>query len=147
MSERSFQRGLELAVICLFALNIPSANAQVAFGSMVGSVTDASGSAIPGATVKITLIQTNDSRSVETNEAGGYTIATVTPGVYQVEITKEGFRSFVAPNILVNPNNVVRVDAPLQVGALSERVEVAAEASILQTDRADIHAEVTSKDL
>ena len=68
-----------LALVCFLALSSQSANAQVAFGSMVGSVTDASGSAIPGASVKITLVQTNDSRSVATNELGGYTIATVTP--------------------------------------------------------------------
>src|SRR5712664_1735003 len=78
-----------LTVFCLLTLSGSSSYAQVAFGSMVGNVTDASGSAIPGATVKITLVQTNDSRSVETNEVGGYTIATVTPGTYQVEITKE----------------------------------------------------------
>src|SRR4051812_32637032 len=89
------------ALICLMAVT-PSANAQVAFGSMVGNVSDGSGSAIPGAIVKITMIQTNDSRSIETNELGTYNIATVTPGAYQIEITKEGFRSFVAPNILVN---------------------------------------------
>src|SRR6266481_408523 len=90
---------------------------------------------------------TNDSRTMQTNELGGYTIATVTPGTYQVEITKEGFRAFFAQNVLVNPNNIVRVDAQLQVGAVSERLEVSATAALLQTDRADIHAEVTAQDL
>src|SRR5262245_43577496 len=66
------------------------ASGQVVSGSVVGSVTDASGGGIPGAMVKITLIQTNDSRSVMTNEAGVYTIATVTPGLYGVEIVKAG---------------------------------------------------------
>jgi len=124
-----------------------SAYAQVVSGSVVGSVTDASGGAIGGAIVKITQVQTNDSRSAVTNEVGGYTIATVTPGVYRVEITNEGFRTFFASDILVNPNNVVRVDAQLQVGAVAERVEVEATAALLQTDRADIHAEVTSEHL
>jgi hypothetical protein len=136
-----------LALISLLALSSHPANAQVAFGSMVGNVTDASGSAIPGASVKITMTQTNDSRTIETSELGSYTISTVTPGTYQIEITRDGFRSFVAPNVLVNPNNVVRVDAQLQIGAVSERVEVEATAAALQTDRADIHAEVTSKEL
>jgi len=136
-----------LTLICLLMLSSQSANAQIAFGSVVGNVTDASGSAIPAATIKITHILTNDSRSIESNEAGGYTIATVTPGTYTVEITKEGFRAFAAPNILVNPNNVVRVDAQLQVGAVTERIEVAATAAALQTDRADIHAEVTTREL
>src|SRR5206468_9790586 len=88
-----------------------------------------------------TMAGTNDSRSAETNEAGIYNIATVTAGTYQVEITKEGFRASVSPNVLVNPNNVVRVDAQLQVGAVTERVEVAATAAALQTDRADIPTE------
>src|SRR5690349_18942275 len=109
-----FNRQLPLwGALTIFLLMIFSrpAGAQVAFGSVVGNVTDASGGAMPGASVKITLILTNDVRTVETNELGGYTISTVTPGTYKVEITKEGFRAFAAPNILVNPNNVVRVDA------------------------------------
>jgi len=135
------------AATAMLAIFHQPAAAQVAFGSMVGNVTDASGSAVPGANVKITMIGTNDSRTMQTNELGSYTISTVTPGSYTVEIMKEGFRSFAAPNILVNPNNVVRVDAQLQVGAVTERVEITATAAALQTDRADIHAEVTSKDL
>src|SRR3954467_11237821 len=115
MTNRSIRNGWlsfigALAVICALTVFIPWANAQVVSGSLVGNVTDASGSAIPGATIKITQTQTNDSRSVETNELGGYTIATVTPGNYLIEITKEGFRSSVSQNVLVNPNNVVRVD-------------------------------------
>lgn len=145
-AKRLARLGL-LPLIALLALSSQPAKAQVVSGSMVGNVTDPSGSGVPGAVVKITMVQTNDSRSVATNDAGGYTIATVTPGTYRVEIAKEGFRSFVASDILVNPNNVVRVDALLQVGAVSENVEVAASAAVLETDRADIHAEVTSHDL
>ncbi len=129
-------------LVCLLALFSQSANAQVAFGSIVGNVTDASGGGISGASVNITLIQTNDSRTGLTNEAGGYTIATVIPGTYRVEITKAGFRTFVASDILVNQNNVVRVDAQLQVGAVTERIEVTTTATAeLQTERADVHAD------
>lgn len=136
-----------LALVSFLALSQP-VHAQVAFGSIVGNVTDASGGGMAGATVKITLIQTNDSRSVLTNDAGGYTVATVIPGTYRVEVTREGFRTFVASDILVNQNNVVRVDAQLQVGALTERVEVTSTvAAELQTERADVHAEITSNAL
>jgi hypothetical protein len=138
---------IPLIAICLLALAGQQARGQVASGSLVGNVSDPTGAAVPGATVKITLTNTNDVRTAETNELGLYTIATVTPGTYVVEITKEGFRSFAAPNILVNPNNVVRVDAQLQVGAIAERIEVQATTAALQTDRADIHAEVTSREL
>jgi hypothetical protein len=152
MNERLIHsRGLELlilALVCLLALSSQPANAQVAFGSMVGNVTDASGAGIAGATVKIILVQTNDSRTVLTNDTGGYTISTVVPGTYRVEVTREGFRTFVADDILVNLNNVVRVDAQLQVGAQTERVEVSATTvAELQTERADVHAEISAADL
>src|SRR4051812_6227319 len=70
------------------------AQAQVLFGTMVGSVTDPSGAAIPQATVKVIESSTNDSRTAQTNDSGGYTISTVPPGTYQIEITKSGFRGF-----------------------------------------------------
>ncbi|HXJ40801.1 MAG TPA: carboxypeptidase-like regulatory domain-containing protein, partial [Bryobacteraceae bacterium] len=137
--------GAVLALVAMLALSAQHSNAQVLFGSMVGNVTDASGAAVPGAHVKITATGTNEVRNADTNEAGNYTISTVTAGTYQVEIAKTGFRGFVTNNILVNQNNVVRVDAQLQVGQQSEMVEVTAEAAALQTDRADVHAEVAAQ--
>ena len=137
-----------LAVVCLLALFSQSASAQTTFGSMVGNVTDASGGGIPSASVKITLTTTNDTRTVQTDAAGAYTVTTVTPGTYRVEISREGFSTFVASDILVNQNNVVRVDAQLAVGALAERVEVTTTATAeLQTERADVHSEIASSDL
>src|SRR5580693_3946524 len=101
MNERFTQRLLGvIALVCLLALSSQPARAQVAFGSMVGNVSDATGGAISGATVKIILVQTNESRTVLTNETGGYTVATVVPGSYRVEVTREGFRTFVAEDIL-----------------------------------------------
>jgi hypothetical protein len=134
------------ALLCLLVLSSQPASAQVAFGSIVGNVTDDSGGGMSGATIKITLILTNDSRSVVTNDAGAYTITTVNPGTYRVEVTRPGFRTFAASDILVNQNNVVRVDAQLQVGAVTERIEVTTTATAeLQTERADVHAELTTK--
>lgn len=150
MKERLISRwGLgTMALVCLVGLASRPARAQVAFGSMVGNVTDPSGAGIAGASVKITLTQTNDSRTMETNETGGYTISTVIPGTYRVEISRTGFRTFVAEDILVNLNNVVRVDAQLQVGAQAETIEVTATtAAALQTERADVHAEISSDSL
>jgi Carboxypeptidase regulatory-like domain/TonB dependent receptor len=124
-----------------------TATAQVLFGSIVGNVTDASGAGVPGATVEITETSTNETRTVQTNEGGVYTITTVTAGTYQMGITKVGFRRFVASRILLNQNNVVRVDAKLELGAQSERVEVTTDAAALETDRADVHAEISTQQL
>ncbi len=135
------------ALVLYLAFFAKPATAQVLFGSMVGNVTDSSGAGVPGAAVKVTEMQTNESRTALTNEGGTYTISTVPAGTYQVEVTKTGFRAFLTSNILVNQNNVVRVDAQLEVGAQSEKIEVTAEAALLQTDRADIHAEVATQAL
>src|SRR5882724_773144 len=133
-----------VAFTLLLTLFHQPAKAQVLFGSMVGNVTDASAAAIPGATVKITEMTTNEVRTVQPNESGLYTASSLPAGTYRVEVSKEGFRTFVASDILLNQNNVVRVDAQLQVGAQTERIEVTAEAAALQTDRADVHAEVAT---
>jgi hypothetical protein len=100
MNERLFQpRGLDLlilALVCLLTVSSQRAHAQVAFGSMVGNVTDPTGAGISGATVKIILVQTNDARTVLTNDTGGYTISTVVPGTYKGEVTQEDFASLLA---------------------------------------------------
>jgi hypothetical protein len=136
-----------IAFTVLLIFSVQSAKAQVLFGSMVGNVADPSGAAVPGATVKLTNVSTNDSLTAQTNESGIYTLPDLTAGTYRVEVTKQGFRTFVASNVLVNQNNVVRVDAALQVGAATETIEVSAVAAALQTDRADVHGEVATQQL
>jgi outer membrane receptor protein involved in Fe transport len=135
------------AFVFLLAVINESVQAQVLFGSLVGNVTDASGAAVPGASVKVTETTTNNVFNVQTNDSGTYTVPNVPAGTYQVEVSKEGFRTFVTTNIVVNQNNEVRVDASMQVGAQVEKVEVTAQAAALQTDRADIHSEVATQQL
>jgi hypothetical protein len=139
--------GPVLALTLLLFVCSQRGSAQVLFGSIVGNVTDASGAAISGATAKITEASTGESRTVQTNEAGVYNLTTLPGGTYRIEITKTGFRGFLTSNVLLNQNNVVRVDAQLEVGEQSVKVEVTAEAAALQTDRADVHAEIGTQQL
>lgn len=138
--------GLLLVFLLLCCIGRPVV-AQVLFGSIVGSVTDSSGSAVPGAAVTVTQAETNETRETKTNEAGGFTLSTVHAGTYKVVIAKEGFKGYSTENVLVSLNTVVRVDAALQVGAQSQSVDVTAESAALQTDRADVHNEFNSKQL
>jgi len=147
LGELRFPFWAAIAFCLSVTLFQPAAKAQVLFGSMVGNVIDPSGAAVPGAAVKLTNVATNDTLTARTNDSGAYNVADLTAGTYRVEVSKQGFRTFAAPSVLVNQNNVVRVDASLQVGATSETVEVSAEAAALQTDRADVHAEVATHDL
>lgn len=140
-------RILTLSFAALLTLMVRSAAGQVLYGSIVGNVTDASNAPVPDATVKITHRQTGQSHSGVSNYAGGYTFSDVPAGDYAVSIVKPGFQTFIARNITVQVNSVVRVDAALVVGSVSQSVLVSAETAALQTDRADVHSEVLSQTL
>lgn len=120
---------------------------QVLFGSLVGNVVDSTGAAVSGAAVKITETATGQTRELETNAVGSYTISTVPQGTYDVSVSKVGFRAFLSRAVTVRLNTVVRVDAALEVGAITESVQVTSQAAVLQTDKADVHAEISSTSL
>src|SRR6266571_4777405 len=73
--------------------------AQSVYGSLVGNVTDATGGALPGATVAATQVETNLKREVVTNATGSYSIPNIPSGTYQVVVTLAGFQTFTAPNV------------------------------------------------
>ncbi len=110
---------------------------QAVTGSLLGTVTDASGAVVPNARVTITEMNTGISRSMETNESGNYAFPTLEPGRYRVAVALAGFRTAVKEGLDVLVNTTVRADLVLQPGAMSESITVRAEVPILQTDRAD----------
>lgn len=130
-----------LLMAALFSL--PAA-AQTVTGSFVGRVADASDAVIVGAKVVATEITRNISRETTTNDQGIYSIPSVDPGIYRVEIAKEGFRKFVQERAEVNINTTVRVDATMQLGPVAETVEVVANPAAIQlvTDRGDLNHQV-----
>ncbi len=142
----------KLAVWLCFALVLTCvssgiANAQVLYGSMVGNVVDNNGAAVPSATVKITNKATNQSRDAVTNSEGAYNFSTVQTGFYDITVSKTGFKTFTRSNQEVTLNNITRSDIALEVGAVSETVSVTADSVLLQTDRAEVRAELTSQTL
>ncbi len=132
-------------ILALVAL--PKVHAQVLYGSIVGEVRDASGAAVPGATVTITNKDTNQSREAKTDPAGAYSYTDVQAGSYSLKVTHEGFNSFERTDVPVTINAVSRVDVTLEVGNVKQAVTVSGEAAILQTDRAETRAEVGSQEL
>jgi hypothetical protein len=102
---------------------------------------------VAGVTVTITNTRTNQSRQATTNEVGAYDFLTVQAGTYEVRVAKAGFAGFSKTGVEVTINNISRVDAVLQVGGVTESVTVTAALAVLQTDRAEVRAEVTSKQL
>jgi hypothetical protein len=133
-----------MTLICV-APNL--ADAQVLYGTLVGDVKDSTGAIIPGATVTILNLKTNQSREVVTTETGGYTASNLLPGTYSVKVSLTGFKQFEQTDVEVTLNNITRVNITLELGNLSETVTVAAQAAPLQTDKSDVHKEITSKEV
>ena len=112
--------------------------AQVDRGSIVGSTTDASGAVVPGATITVTNIGTNQSTRVVTNSSGSYEANLLRIGTYKVTAEKVGFRTTEQSNVDVGVNQAVRVDLVLQVGATTQTVEVKGAPPLVQTEASSL---------
>jgi hypothetical protein len=123
------------------------AAAQVLYGSIVGNVTDQSQAAVSGATVTIIQEVTNLTRDTTTSETGAYTFSTVPTGTYTVRVSHASFKQSLLQGIVVSLNNIARVNFALSVGDVKESVEVTSRAPSLQTDKADVRSELTTKSL
>ena len=116
-----------------------SAFAQLASQTaLVGTVTDSSGSVVPGAVVVAVNVGTRDTYETTTNAQGQYNFQFVRTGKYEVTVTLPGFRTFKVSGIEVANNQVVRRDAVLQVGEVAETLHVVADAIVLDTDNATV---------
>ena len=132
--------------LLMLALSSPAA-AQTLYGSLVGNVTDETGLAVPGASVKITHAETNQTRDSVTNATGGYNFPNIPTGTYQVDVALTGFQSASSRGIEVRQNTAVRVDVRLTVGALQETVLVSGTAAVLQTESAAVQMQTTSEQI
>jgi hypothetical protein len=122
--------------VCLLCSASP-AFAQAVTGTLLGTVTDAEGLAIPGATVTITEINTNIRSTAITNENGNFVFPSLRNGTYRVEAELTGFRKAVHEAVDVQVNTTIRADLRLSLGAIEETITVVSQAPLLQTDRTD----------
>src|SRR5258708_3434426 len=118
---------------------------QTFYGSIVGSVRDASSAAVPQAKVTLTNLGTAEHRAAETDSSGGYEFVNLVPGQYKVEVEKAGFRRFSRDPITVEVQSAVRIDVTMQVGDITQVVEVTGEAALLQTENATLGLDVDAR--
>jgi hypothetical protein len=122
--------------LCAVVL-IPASFGQTA-GSIDGVVADSSGSVIAGAKVTARNPQTNFAREAVTNTAGNYSFPELPPGIYDIRVETQGFKTEVRTSIELQVQQALRLDFRLEVGTLSETVEVSAAAPLLDTENASV---------
>src|ERR1700723_195313 len=135
--DKSFERSfVALALglcLCLVAmLTGPRVSAQSTFGSLSGTVTDSSGSAIPDAQVTLTSIATSATQTVQTGGDGLYNFVNLNPGDYRLDVQKDGFKHFRREPVTIQVNQSFSINPALEVGSVTQTVEVTGETPLLQ---------------
>ena len=140
---------LRLGYVTLFLLaGTVGVRAQSATGTVTGLITDEQGAVIPAADLKLIETNTGSSRTLQTNDAGRYTIVNVPPGTYDLTVTKGGFQTSKATGQKVDIGTVLTLNVSLKVGQAATTVEVSASAGAeLQTLNATIGSTITNESL
>ncbi len=139
----SLRRGLSLFLF-LTVFSVSAAFAQEK-ASIVGTVTDPSGSVIPAAKVTVTNDGTGQVRTIETNSSGNFLVPDLSIGKYSVRAEASGFKTFHTTGVTLNVGDTDRVDITMQVGQASETVTVEASAVAVQSDSSEVSDLISGK--
>jgi hypothetical protein len=126
------------AVLGLLLLASASSYAQAVYGTIVGNVTDATGAAVPNARVVITDTGRDITQNTQTNESGNFMQRFLIVGRYRVRVESQGFKTFVQDNVPVSVDTEIKIDVRLEVGDVTQTLEVSSAAGILKTERSDV---------
>jgi len=111
-----------------------AAAAQTPSATVVGKIRDSADAAVDGATVRVRNVNTNETRTAQSQSDGGYTVSNLAPGTYEVTIEKSGFRPLRQTGLALQVEQTARVDARLEVGGVAESVEITARVPLLNTE-------------
>lgn len=117
------------------------------FGEITGRVNDPSGAGVPNAVLTLTNTSTNAVRQTDSTSDGDYSFPSVPPGTYNVKAQHPGFKIETSLNLEVQVQQTVRLDLTLQVGQVSETVEVSANATLLQAENATIGTVISNESI
>ena len=138
--------GLMLACLAAGALS-PAMNAQTTYGSIVGTATDPTGASVPNVEVTVTNEETGVAQTRTTNELGAYSFTTLYPGSYAIHAEASGFRPVDIRQIVLQVNQTARFDLAMEVGQVTEIIEVVAAAPVLATDTSDVGHVVANREI
>src|SRR5262245_42031511 len=131
LSMKRIYLGLPVCLITWLLMS-PNAWAQ-ATAQISGTVKDQTGAVLPGVEVTATQTDTGIARSTVTNETGSYVLPNLATGPYRVEATLPGFRTFVQNGVVLQVNSNPVINPVLEVGQVSEQIEVQANAAQVET--------------
>jgi hypothetical protein len=136
-----------LAITALFAALLPVRGQDVSEAVVVGSVLDTTASAIQGAEVTLTHLATGAAVEIKTDSRGSYRTPPLRIGEYAISVAADGFKRFVQSGVVLDIGDVRKVDAVLEVGQVSESVNVEAEAPLLQTSDSTVGTVITNSQI
>src|SRR5260370_13566710 len=117
-------------------------------GSMSGRVTDGTGSVIVNATVTVTETAQNVATSPKTSADGNFTVAGLMPGNYSITVSSPGFKKLTRPGVQLDANDKLAIgDLVLDVGSVTDSVEVSAQTAVLQTENVERSATISGKQI
>jgi hypothetical protein len=131
-------RRLWFGLLCLGLWLLPAVGFGQERASLTGTVTDPTGAVMPGVKVTITDTLTGVARTLETNASGAYLAPELVAGTYDIKAEMPGFKTYSRTGLVLNVNDNVRVDIPMQVGQVTQSVEVSAAAVKVQTENGEV---------
>jgi hypothetical protein len=141
----SLRTAVVAGAIVASGLFLSRACAQATTGDVVGTIVDSTGSAIPGASVELTNVDTHEKRTIVTGDAGQYTFTLLKPNRYSIAISRAGFKKSTTNTFSLAAGDRAREDSTLQVGGEDQTVQVEAQAPVLQSDSSVLAATITNK--
>lgn len=128
---------LVIIIATAFLFASPAA-AQSTFATLTGTITDAAGAAIPGATIEATHVQTNYVYTGQSNESGVYVLAQLRDGAYIVRVRSAGLKEYVARDVQLAARDLRRLDVRMELGQVETTIEVSGGATLIETETARI---------
>jgi hypothetical protein len=126
--------------LCIASIEVfsPPLMAQSTYGTVTGSVLDSSGAPIADAQVTLTNLGTSEKRTQSTGSDGLYSFVNLIPGRFKIDVEKTGFKRTTRPEVVVEVQQTARIDLTMQVGEVTQSIEVTGETPLLQAETSSL---------